>query len=497
MTVAVIGAGFGGLCAAITLLDKRITDFVVLEREADVGGTWLVNDYPGAQCDIPAITYSYSFAPNPNWSRIYPLQAELQAYLRDCAERFGVLGHIRFGRTVQQSRWDEHTRHWILHTDTGTVEAQFVIAGYGPFSAPSVPDIPGRDTFAGTAFHSAAWNHDHDLTGRRVAVIGTGASAVQFIPRIQPQAEKLTVFQRTPIWIAPHPDRPTTAALRALWRIPGAMRLSRASLGAVFEALVPSLVKWPATLVALEQTARRHLRRQVRDPLLRDKLTPTYRFGCKRPTFSNTYYPALTQPNTTVVTDSIARIVADGILTTDGVLHHVDTIIYGTGFHVARNPFADTVIGTSGRTLTELWAPTDPQAYLGTAVHGLPNMFLILGPNSAPYNSTVITIEDQVGYIIDTLHTAIEQRIDRIEVRAEVQRDFNTELDHKLATSVWATGGCHSYYIGNRGRVIAWWPGFATDYARRTRHVDLHHYRLGHRRTRHCPPVTIEQPTTS
>ncbi|MBF6150058.1 flavin-containing monooxygenase [Nocardia nova] len=476
--VLVIGTGFGGLGAAIKLLDHGITDFVVLARESDVGGTWQVNTYPGAQVDVPSLLYSYSFAPNPEWTRLYPLQAEIQAYLRRTAEQFGVLPYIRFGREVEKCVWDEDAQHWVVRTDAGVVHAQFVIAGFGPFSAPSIPTFPGIETFTGTTFHSAHWDHEHDLTGRRVAVIGTGASAVQFVPQIQPRVEHLSVFQRTPIWVMPHPDRATSAVMRGLWRrLPGAQQGARQSLAVLFESLVPPFTKYPDLLVGLEKSARWNINRSIRNPRLREALTPKYRLGCKRPTFSNTYYPALAAPNTDVVTSGIERIDATGIITRDGVHHPVDTIIYGTGFRINDHPVGERFIGRDGATLAQLWSP-DPNAYLGTTVSGLPNMFVVLGPNSAPYTSAVVTIEAQLAYIVDALKTVEKAGISSIDVKARVQREFNDRLDRQLSRSVWATGGCQSYYIGQTGRIVAFWPGYAAQFTRRTRKLNLDDYQV-------------------
>ncbi|MBB5915195.1 cation diffusion facilitator CzcD-associated flavoprotein CzcO [Nocardia transvalensis] len=473
VTVAVIGAGFSGLGAAIKLRENGFTDFVVLERESDVGGTWQVNTYPGAQCDVPSPLYSYSFLPNPEWSRMYPLQAEIQSYLRRSAERYGVLPHIRFGREAEECRWDEEAQRWIVRTDAGVVHARFLIAGFGPFSAPSIPEFPGIDEFAGVAYHSAHWDHEHDLTGRRVAVIGTGASAVQFIPRIQPRVERLSVFQRTPIWVAPQMDKATNAFVRGLWRrIPATQKAMRAAFATLFEALVPLFTRYPKLLAGLEKTAHKNIQRHIGDPRLREALTPAYRFGCKRPTFSDTYYPALAAPNVEVITSGIDRIDATGIVTADGTHHRVDTIIYGTGFRVNNHPICERIIGRDGKTLADLWAG-DPEAYLGTMVSGLPNMFMLLGPNSVPYTSAVVTIEAQLAYVIDALRRVTTAGIGSIDVKPEVQSAFNAQLDRDLSRSVWATGGCRSYFMGTKGRVFAFWPGFANQFARRTRRVNL------------------------
>ncbi|MBS9534799.1 NAD(P)/FAD-dependent oxidoreductase [Mycobacterium sp. M1] len=477
--VVVIGAGFSGLCAAIQLKARGIEDFVVIEREPDVGGTWQINNYPGAQCDVPSIVYSFSFAPNPAWTRLFPLQQELQDYLRDCVDRFGVRRFIRFGREVLDCRWDEQAQRWSVRTDSGVITAQFVIGAYGPLSAPSVPDFPGLGDFTGAVFHTSRWDHTRDLTGRRVAVIGTGASAVQVIPHVQRQAGSLTVFQRTPSWVLPHPDRSVGPLLRGAWeQVPGALQASRQAMKAMFEALVPGFARAPRLLFGFRRAGLRHLKRAVPDPQLRAKLTPAYTFGCKRPTFSNTYYPALSAPNVDVVTEPIERVTADGVITAGGTRHEVDTIIMGTGFKVADNPFTARIIGRDGRSLADRWGDSDMQAYLGISVHGLPNLFLTLGPNSAPYNSLVITIEAQIRYIVDLMVQVIESGLGSVEVRSEVQDAFNDALDRRLAASVWATGGCDSYYIGNTGRIVAWWPGSAAGYYRRTRHADLADYRV-------------------
>jgi len=472
--VAIIGAGFGGLGAAIGLTRAGIDDFVVFERAGGLGGTWQANTYPGAQCDIPSILYSFSFAPNPNWSRLYPYQPEIRDYLTRCAREFGIEPRLRLRHDVLDASWRGGA--WHIETDQGSWTAQVLVGAIGPFSEPAVPDLPGLDRFRGTAFHTSRWNHEHDVTGRRVAVIGTGASAVQIIPRLQPRARHLTVFQRTPTWIMPHPDRPMTGLpRRILGAVPGAAGLARTGLDLVQEALVPGLVHEPSLLKGMEAVARAHLWRQVRDPALRAKLTPSYAFGCKRPTFSNAYYPALSQPNTEVVTEPVTEVTERGIVTGDGTEHEIDTLVFGTGFRMIDHPGFRRLHGRDGRSLAETWNGS-PRAYLGTTVAGFPNFFLLLGPNSVVYTSQVVTIEAQVAYLLDCLAAMDRQGLSTLEVRAEAQNRYVREVDHGLRNSVWNTGGCRSYYRDPSGRNFTFFPGFNRRFRAATRRVDLTDY---------------------
>jgi cation diffusion facilitator CzcD-associated flavoprotein CzcO len=475
--VAVIGAGFGGIGTGIRLRQAGVTDFVILERAGSPGGTWFANTYPGAQCDIPSILYSFSFAPNPHWTRLYPRQAEILDYLRNCVARFGLTEHVRLGHELQSATWDGIDHLWRLQTSHGPWTADVLVAATGPFSEPSIPDLPGLESFAGTTFHSAAWDHGSDLRGRRVAVVGTGASAVQFVPHLQSRAAHLTVFQRTPTWILPHPNRPVGPHVRRLFRhVPGAQRLSRSLLNLAHESLVPGLVHQPALLRPLTGLARRHLRRQVADPALRRALTPGYAFGCKRPTFSNDFYPALSAPNVSVVTSPIERVTPRGIRTADGVDHPLDAIVFGTGFKLAANAGFRRIVGRHGRSLAETWSDGDMTAYLGTTVAGFPNFFMVLGPNSVVYTSQVVTIEAQVDYILAALRTMQARGLRSLEVTASAQRDFVDHVDRRLAGSVWNTGGCRSYYLSPSGRNFTFWPGSVAAFRRRMRALDLTHY---------------------
>ena len=477
--VAIVGAGFSGLCMSIRLLEEGIRDFVVVERADELGGTWRDNTYPGCQCDIPSALYSFSFAPNPNWSRFYPLQNEIRQYLRDCAERFGVMPYIRFGHEVNEAEWDEEGNRWRLQTSGGEITADVLVGGMGGLSNPAVPEIEGLDQFQGSLFHSSHWDWDHELAGERVGVIGTGASAVQFIPMIQPQVGHMTVFQRTPSWVMPDPDRPVTDLERALWRrLPITQRLLRSVLYGIFEATVVTTIVNKRLSSLLERVARRHIEEQVPDPVLRAKLTPAYTLGCKRITLSDTYYPAMSAANVDVITESIERVTPRGIMTTDGVEHELDTIILGTGFKVHDNPAFSRVRGRGGKTLGEAWGGS-PRAYLGTTISGFPNLFLLVGPNSAGgFNSIIFTTESHVNYAIAALRTMTKQGARVAEVRRSVYDRWARDTDRRLANSVWNEGGCQSWYLDANGRNGVWWPGFMAGLWLRTRRFNPAEYEL-------------------
>jgi len=475
--VAIIGAGFSGLGMAIRLKQEGIEDFVVLESANEVGGTWRDNTYPGCQCDIPSYLYSFSFAPNPNWTRSYPLQAEIREYLRRCAEEFGVVPHIRFGHEVQDAAWDEATHRWRLETGQGALSADVLVAGVGGLSAPSTPDIPGLERFEGTMFHSSAWDHENDLDGKRVAVIGTGASAIQFVPHIQPQVSTLHLFQRTPPWVLRDMDRPIGARERRLFRrVPLLQRLVRTLIYWAHEATVFVTIVDRRLAKLLERQGRKHLRSQVSDATLRAKLTPNYTVGCKRILLSNEYYPALTQPNVELVTDPIRGVRARSILTRDGVEREIDTIILGTGFKVHDHPAFAQVRGRDGRTLAEEWEGS-PRAYLGTAVPGFPNLFLLVGPNSAGgFNSIVFTSEAHINYVMACLEEMDDRGLESVELRREVYEAYNRRVDDRLSESVWNAGGCQSWYLDANGHNNVWWPGFTWRLWQRTRRFDIDRY---------------------
>ena len=476
--IAIIGSGFAGLGMAIRLKQEGIQDFAVLERAEDVGGTWRDNTYPGIACDVPSHLYSFSFAPKPDWSRTYSPGQEIWDYLRDCAERFGVIPHMRFGHEVTGAEWDEEAQVWRLETSKGAVTCNVLVAGMGPLSEPSLPDIEGIDSFEGRMFHSAQWDHDYDLGGKRVAIIGTGASSIQIVPKIQPKVAELRVFQRTAPWILPHTDRPVTRIEKRLYKLfPGLQRLVRAGIYWSRESLVPGFVMDQRFMKIPEFLGRRQLKRQVPDPELRRKLTPRFRIGCKRILISNDYYPALTKPNVEVVTDAIAEFRPNGIATAGGTLHEVDAVVFGTGFHVTDMPAAQRVRGRGGVLLDDVWKGS-PQAYLGTAIAGFPNMFMLIGPNTGlGHNSMVFMIESQLAYVLDCLRKMEERGIATVDVRPEAQARFNERVQARMRGTVW-NSGCASWYIDENGRNTTLWPGFTWKYRQLTREFDPAEYEV-------------------
>jgi cation diffusion facilitator CzcD-associated flavoprotein CzcO len=488
--VAIVGTGFAGLGMAVRLLQSGVRDLVVLERADDVGGTWRDNSYPGCTCDVPSHLYSFSFAPNPAWSRSFSPQAEILDYLRDCADRFGVRPYVRFGHEVRSARWDGAARRWRIATSQGEIVARVLIAGMGPLSEPSVPDLPGLADFAGTTFHSARWDHDHDLTGERVAVIGTGASAIQFVPEIQPRVAGLTVFQRTAPWVVPRGDRTISDPEHwALRHVPGFQRAWRAAIYWGRETMVWAFMR-PRIIRALQRVAGRHLARQVDDPALRAELTPDYTIGCKRILLSNDWYPALARPNVEVVGSDIAEIRPHAVVTADGAEHPADTIIFGTGFHVTDPPARDRLTGRDGVLLRDAWTE-GMQAYLGTAIAGFPNLFMLIGPNTGlGHSSMVFMIESQIAYVLDALRTMGERGLATVEVRPEVQAAFNADVQSQLVDSVWNAGGCRSWYLDDHGRNTTVWPGYTWRFRQRTRRFDLGSYTTTPEATPSRPLVT-------
>jgi cation diffusion facilitator CzcD-associated flavoprotein CzcO len=475
--VAVVGTGFAGLGASIALSREGI-EHVVLEKADDVGGTWRDNTYPGCRCDVPSHLYSFSFAPNPDWSETYSPQPEIFRYLRRTAEEHGVLDRIRFRSEVQEARWDGDAQRWHLRTPSGDLTADHLILGYGPLSVPSIPDLPGLEDFEGTTFHSAQWRSDHDLRGERVAVIGTGASAIQFVPRIQPDVARLTLFQRTPPWVLPHRNRKITKGEQALYRtVPAAQRFVRGLVYWSREAFVTSMLRNGNTLEKMEGLAKKHLADSVPDPELRATLTPDYRPGCKRLLPSNDYYPALAQPNVDVVTEKIVRVTANAVVTADGVEHEVDTIIFGTGFHVTDNPVAQWVRGADGRTLAEHWAEHGMSAYLGTTVPRFPNLYLLAGPNTGiGHTSLVVMIEAQLGYVLQAIAEQERRGAGSIDVRPSVMQAYTDEVQRKAAKTVWNSGGCASWYLDEQGRNTTIWPDYTFRFRRRTKHFEPRDY---------------------
>jgi cation diffusion facilitator CzcD-associated flavoprotein CzcO len=470
--IAIIGAGFSGLGTAIRLRQQGLEDFVVLERHDDVGGTWWANTYPGCACDVPSHLYSFSFAPNPGWSQTYSPQPEIRAYLQRLAHEHDLYRSIRLGTTVTEAAWDDDAGRWKLQTSAGPVSARVLIAGMGPLTEPRIPDLPGLDAFEGTVFHSARWDHDHDVTGERVAAIGTGASAIQFVPAIQPRVERLHVFQRTAPWVVPHTNRRIRDPERRLYRrLPVLQKAIRAGVYAGREMLVLGFVKNPKLMRIPERLARRHMREQISDPELLERVTPDYTIGCKRILPSNRWYPALGQPNVDLVTSPIRAVRPRSIVAVDGTQREVDTIIFGTGFHVADMPIGEWVRGRDGKRLVDAWEGS-PRAHLGCTVAGFPNLFLLLGPNTGlGHSSVVYMIESQINHVIDALRVMRERGATIAEVKPEVQQAYNREIDAKMTGTVWNTG-CSSWYVDDTGRNPTLWPDWTWRFRLRTRRFD-------------------------
>ncbi|HKY90789.1 MAG TPA: NAD(P)/FAD-dependent oxidoreductase [Nevskiaceae bacterium] len=455
--VAVIGAGISGIGAAIQLRELGITDFVVLEKAPSLGGTWRDNTYPGCACDVPSALYSYSFAQKKDWTRLFAGQREILDYVNDVAARHALEPHLRFGHPVERAEWSEDVRRWIVRTPKGTWHARALISCTGYLHEPQLPELPGLDAFPGTLFHSSRWNHANRLAGERVAVIGTGASAIQFVPQIQPAVARLHVYQRTPQWILPKPDATLPTLGRALLKLPLAASALRTLLYGGFESFGVGF-RHPALLRQAQRIGRAHLRLAVKDPTLRARLTPDYTLGCKRVLLSNDYYPALQEPNVELLHTGVVRVDGRRLIGADGSSREVDTIILGTGFHVTDPPSAEHLFGTQGRSLADLWDGS-PEAYRGTTVAGFPNLFLVLGPNvGIGHNSAFIVIESQLAYAMDALRTMRREGLARLEVRADAQSAYNAVVQRELQHTVWNTGGCSSYYIDANGRNSTGFP---------------------------------------
>lgn len=467
--VAVVGTGFGGLGIAHQLRRAGIDDVVLLERADGVGGVWRDNTYPGAACDVQSHLYSFSFAKKPDWTREFSPQPEILDYLRACAREFGLLDRIRFSTEVTGMAWDDEAQRWRVETTAGALTADFVVMAAGVLSDPAIPELPGIEKFEGPAFHSATWRHDVDLTGKAVAVVGTGASAIQFVPAIQPRVAALTLFQRTPPWVMPRHDHPIDAAkIERFRRRPRLRTLERLKIAIERELFIVGF-RHPDVMRLPERVARKHLAEQVSDPVKRAKLTPSFRIGCKRILLSNDYLRALDQPNADVVTAGVQEVRARSIVDRDGIEHDADVIVYGTGFRIHDLPWARWVRGRGGRTLEEAWAGS-MKAYRGTTVAGFPNLSLIHGPNIGTGHTSVIEMyESQFRYIVAAVTYASDHRIGSVEPTEAAQDTYLKEVDAMTEGTVWTAGGCSSWYLDDTGRNSALWPGSTIGFRVKTR----------------------------
>ncbi|MDP9027275.1 MAG: NAD(P)/FAD-dependent oxidoreductase [Actinomycetota bacterium] len=463
---------------AAQLARHGIDDFVVIERADDVGGTWRDNTYPGAACDIRSDLYSFSFALNPNWAFRYGRQPEILDYLRGVVDRFELRSRIRFGTELERADWDEAAALWRITTSTGDITANVVVSGHGPLIEPKWPAIEGLGTFAGPRFHSARWRHDVDLAGKDVAVIGTGASAIQFVPELQKFAKSVTVFQRTAPWIVPRGDAPSSERRKRLFaRMPVLQRITRAF---VFSQSEVRFLGFRVRRIGkvFEAFSRSFLEHQVTDPVLRAKLTPDFRIGCKRILISSHYYKAMTQPNVELVTERIASIDASGITTADGTHRAFDVIVGGTGFDATHPPIARLVYGRDGVSLSDRWTP-HMAALRGTTVQDFPNLFLLVGPNTAlGHNSIVFMIEAQLEYVLKALEVMDRTGARTIVPRVAAQTAYNDRIQHDLKGTVWSVGGCTSFYLDDGGRNTTLWPHRAAKFRGVVRRFDPSEYEI-------------------
>jgi cation diffusion facilitator CzcD-associated flavoprotein CzcO len=457
--VAVIGAGFSGVAAAVALAQEDV-DFIVVERAGDVGGVWRDNTYPGVACDIPSHLYSFSYAPNPEWSRTFAGGAQIGSYIRAVAEEHGVLDRFRFGQELLDASWDDERQRWSISTTDLELTADVLVDAAGPLTEPRIPSIPGMESFPGTIFHSARWDHDHDLAGERVAVVGTGASAIQFVPEIQPVVGHMTVFQRTPGWVVPRFDRDTSALERRLLRlVPGATRVQRLVQFAVRDGLHFRLIRRNRVFRGVMQAlSRRQLRRQVPDAALREKLTPDYEIACKRILISNTWYRALAQPNVDVVASGVREVRGNTVVGADGSECEVDTIILGTGFEVLPPPVTERIFGRDERSLADVWR-SRLHHYRAVEIAGFPNYFRLAGVGCGlGHGSLVFQIESQTAYLVDALRAMRDRGLASVEVSQQAQDDYVRFLRAELAGTVWMGGGCQSWYQDANGETTSMWP---------------------------------------
>ncbi|KRC64998.1 4-hydroxyacetophenone monooxygenase [Aeromicrobium sp. Root236] len=473
--VVIIGTGFSGMGAAMKLRESGREDFVVLEKAHDVGGTWRDNTYPGCECDIPSHMYSFSYELNAEWSKSFSGQEEIWAYMRKVADEQGIRPYIHFGVEVTGAEWDEDRAVWTVRTRSGEdYEARVVVAGVGGLHIPNIPEIAGADSFEGPRFHSAQWDHTVDLKGKKVVVIGTGASAIQFIPIIAQETEHLTVFQRTPAWVLPKKDKPTPEWRKKLFAtVPGATRAYRNALYWSLEVRAIAFNGHVNFLPIAEKIVKRYIDKTIPDAELRAKLTPDYRLGCKRVLQSNTYYKTYLRDDVELSTDGVAEIVADGVIDGNGVKHEADIIIYGTGFHVIDAFDYLDVKGRNGVNLAEQFREHGVETYMGMTIHGFPNLYFMLGPNTAlGHNSVVFMIEQQTKFIIRMLDEMDRRGAVAAEPTQAAQDDFNEEIQRLVEKGIWTQGGCTSWYLDSKGKNRTIWPKFTFQYWWETRKVN-------------------------
>lgn len=472
----VVGAGISGIAAAYQMNQAGYHDYIVLEKASRVGGTWRDNNYPGCGCDVPSALYSFSFSPSHKWSHLFAKQPEILSYLEEVVEKYDLGGKIEFDHELTQAKWDEAQHIWHLQTSKGAYQAKTVIFTTGPITEPSLPKLKGIETFKGEMFHSARWNHDYDLTGKRIAVIGTGASAIQFIPQVQPLAKQLIVFQRTAPWVLPKADMELNQTAKGIIsRFPVIQQTWRNSIAQILNGINFGL-RNPKVLEPVNFLSKQLLKLQIKDEKLRKDVTPNFTIGCKRLLFANNYYPALQQDNVSLVPHGLVEIDGNTVIAANGERHEVDVIIWGTGFEVSHPPIGKRVYDANGQILAERWKNSSPEAYLGASIEHVPNAFLVLGPNILVYDSFIGIAEAQVGYIVDGLLKMRDQKFTRFEIKGEVIAQHNQRLQKHLKTTVFNAGGCKSYYLDENGRNFAAWPWSLQELRNQLKQLDLNHY---------------------
>ncbi len=472
----IVGAGISGLAAAYQLNQVSYDNYIVLEKAARVGGTWRDNNYPGCGCDVPSALYSFSFSPSHKWSHLFAKQPEILSYLEDVAEKYNLNEKIEFENELLSAKWDEKKHLWNLETSKGPYQAKTVIFTTGPITEPSMPKLKGIETFKGEMFHSARWNHDYDLTGKRVAVIGTGASAIQFIPQVQPLAKELIVFQRTAPWVLPKADMPLSdTAKGVISRFPIIQEIWRKSIAQILNGINFGL-RNPKVLEPVNFLSKQLLKLQIKDDQLRKDVTPNFSIGCKRLLFANNYYPALQQDNVSLLPHGLVEIDGNTVVAANGERHEVDVIIWGTGFEVSHPPIGKRVSNANGQLLSDLWKNSSPEAYLGTSLENVPNAFLVLGPNILVYDSFIGIAEAQVNYIVNGLLKMRDYKFTRFEIKKDVIRKHNEKVQKQLQTTVFNAGGCKSYYLDENGRNFAAWPWSLKKLKQELSEMNLKHY---------------------
>ncbi len=478
--VAIVGAGFAGMGMAIKLQEAGIDSFTIFERDEEVGGTWRDNTYPGCACDVPSHLYSFSFELNPRWSRTYSPQEEIQDYLIGCAEKYGLYERIRFNTEIVRAEYDEETALWTLVSDDGsTFVARHLVLGVGPLRDPNVPDVEGLQDYEGHWFHSARWDHDAELQGKRVGVVGTGASAVQIVPSIADEAGEVVVFQRSAPWVLPRPEYAYSEAVKQLFeRFPAVQRLYRALIYLRHEVQGMGLVRFHWVLEILERMLSEHIDETFEDPVLRRKVTPDYRVGCKRVVVSNDYYPALKRSDVHLVDAAVDRFTPQGVVDAHGQEHELDVVVMATGYAIEEMLAHVEITGRGGQTLEEAWAD-GMEAYYGVATAGFPNMYMLVGPNTGlGHNSIIFMIESQIRLILQAIETVSQEGGRAIEVRPDAHREFNRGIQQRLRDTVWSTGGCHSWYLTDDGDNYTLWPGLTLEFWLRTRQLDRDAWRV-------------------